>query len=73
MTRPIMAKTDCDVVHCPTVENKHWMFDPRLADVVNRFAHFSPFSGTRDSVLANIGCMCWSSTHGRVMVFRTNL
>ena len=33
-----MAETDCDVVHCPTVGNKHWMFDLRLADVVNQFA-----------------------------------
>ena len=35
-----MAETTCDPVHCPTLGNKHWMFDPRLADVVNKFAHF---------------------------------
>ena len=38
-----MAETVCDVVHCPTVGNKHWMFDPRLADVVNIFDKFAPF------------------------------
>ena len=38
--RPIMAEMDCDVVHCPTLRNKHWMFDPQLADIVNQFAHF---------------------------------
>ena len=37
---PIMAEPDGDVVLCPTVENKHWMFDPRLADVAGHFAHF---------------------------------
>ena len=31
----IMAETDCDVVHCSAVGNKHWMFDSRLAVVVN--------------------------------------
>ena len=25
--------------YCSTVRNKHWAFDPRLADVVNQFAH----------------------------------
>ena len=38
--QPIMAETDCDVVHCPVVRNKHWMFDPRLADILNQLAHF---------------------------------
>ena len=36
--RPMMAETDCDVIHCPTVGRKHWMFDPWLADVVNQLA-----------------------------------
>ena len=36
----IMVEMDCDVVHCPTVGNKHWMFDPQLVDVVNHFPHF---------------------------------
>ena len=39
--KPIMAETDSDVVHCPTVGNKHWMFDPWLSDVIYQFAHFS--------------------------------
>ena len=34
-----MAETDCDVVHCPTVGNKNWMFDQRSTDVVKQFAH----------------------------------
>ena len=34
--RPIMADTHCDVVHCPRVADKHWMFDQRLAAVFNR-------------------------------------
>ena len=34
----VIAETDRDVVHCPTVGNKLWMFDQRLADVVNQFA-----------------------------------
>ena len=38
--RPIMAETDCDVVHSPTLGNKHSMFEPWLADVVNQFAYF---------------------------------
>ena len=37
---PIMAETDGDVVHYPIMENKHWMFDPRFAEVINQFAHF---------------------------------
>ena len=37
----IMAETDSDVVHCPTVGNKHWMFNLRLVRAVNRFAHFT--------------------------------
>ena len=39
-SQPIEAETDCDVVNCPTVGNKHWMFDTRSTDVVNQFAHF---------------------------------
>ena len=35
-----MVETDCDVVHCPTMGNKHLMFDPHLTDVVNQFALF---------------------------------
>ena len=38
--QPNVSKTDCEVVHCSTMGNKHWMFDPRLADVVNQFAPF---------------------------------
>ena len=38
--QPIMAETDCDVVHCPTVGETHWTFDPLLADVVNIFVHY---------------------------------
>ena len=37
---PIMAEMVCDVVHCPTVRNQHSMFNPRLADIINPFAHF---------------------------------
>ena len=37
---PIVVEKDFDVVHCSTVGNKHWMFDQRLRDVVNQFAHF---------------------------------
>ena len=33
---PTMAETDCDVVCSLAVGNKHWMFDTRLADVVNQ-------------------------------------
>ena len=33
-----------------SVGNKHWMFDPRLAHVVNQFAHF-PIQYTRDSII----------------------
>ena len=35
--RPIIAETDCDLVHCPSAGNKHWM-----TDVGNKFVHF-PF------------------------------
>ena len=45
-----MAEKDCDTVHCPTVGNKHWMFDPRLKEVVNQFAYFQ-FGGALDSIL----------------------
>ena len=64
---------DCDVVHCPSVGNKHWIFDPRLADIVNQFAHLPPFGGTCDSILTNIDCICWSGKNGRAMIFLTNL
>ena len=30
-----------DIVRCPTVGNKQWVFSPRLAHVVNQFAHFT--------------------------------
>ena len=56
--RPIMVETDSDLIHYPRVGNKHWMFDPRLADVVNQLTYF-PFDGTRDSIPTNIDCMCW--------------
>ena len=36
--QPILAEMDSDMVHCPIVVNKHWMFDPQLADVVNQLA-----------------------------------
>ena len=55
LSQPIMAKTDCDVVHCPTVGNKHWMFDTRLANILINLRIF-PFGGTRDSILTNIDC-----------------
>ena len=66
-----MAEMDCIVVHCPTVGNKHWMFDPRLIDVVN--FHIFQFSGDRDSILINIDCICWAGINGRAMIFLTNL
>ena len=62
-----MAERDCDVVHCPTVGNKHWMFDTRLADVVNRFALVIPFGGTRHSILTIIGWMRWAGKNGRAI------
>ena len=37
--RSVMAETDSDAVHCPTLGSEHWMFDTRLADGVNEFAH----------------------------------
>ena len=54
--RPIMAETNCDVVHCPTEANKHCILKPRVADVVNQFALYA-FDGTRDYILMNIDCM----------------
>ena len=70
--RPINAETDCDVVHCPTMGDKHRMFDPQLADVVNPFAHVLIWH-TRDSILTNIDYMCWAGKNGRAMIFLTNL
>ena len=35
-------------MYSPIMGNKHWMFDPRFADVVNQFAYFATGS-TRDS------------------------
>ena len=39
--------------------NKYWMFDPRMANLVNLFAHF-----TRDF----IDCMCWAGKNGSVRI-----
>ena len=39
VTKVFMSEMDCGVVHCPTVGNKYWMFDPRLAGVVCEFWH----------------------------------
>ena len=39
--RPTMGETDCNLVHCPTVGNTHWMFRPLSAGVVNQLADFS--------------------------------
>ena len=57
-SQPMMAETERDVVHCPPFGNKQWMFDPRLADVYNQ-SHIFSFGGTGDSILTNIGGMCW--------------
>ena len=60
-----------EVVHCSILENEHWMFDPRLADVVN--SHIFPFGGTGDFIQTNIDCMCWAGNNVRAMIFLTNL
>ena len=67
----IMPEIDCDVVYCPKVRNKHWMFYSLLADLVNQFANFS-FTVARNSVLTNVNCMCWAGDNGRVMSFLSN-
>ena len=36
-SQPIMSETDCNVIHYPTVGNKHWMFDPRLVDFPHKY------------------------------------
>ena len=43
-----MTETDCDILlYCPTMGNELWMFDPRLLDIVNRFAHFTHLGALR--------------------------
>ena len=62
-----MTETYGDAVYCSSVGDKQWMFDPRLADVVNQLAHFFlSFDGTRDSILMNIDCMCWAGKNGNL-------
>ena len=70
---PVMVETDCDVVHCPEVGNEHWMFDPRLADIINQFARLSYLASLGDYILTNIDCLCWAGKNGRVMIYFTNL
>ena len=31
--RAFLAEIDCGDVHCPTVGNKHWMFDPLSVNI----------------------------------------
>ena len=71
-SQPIIAKMDCDVVRCPTVGNKHWLFDPWLANVAIQFVHFS-FGGIKDSILTNIDCISLADKYRKAMIFLRNL
>ena len=67
-----MTETDSNVVLCPTVGDKHWMFGTRFAAVVYQ-SHIFLFGGTTDYIMTNIDYMCWVGKNGRTMILFTNL